>query len=209
MSSPPDRPATCVCGKVDFDVARCSPGETLTCPWCWAQYRYTGQGRMHPLGTSTTHSEAQTHRPDHHTANSLDEPPNSEKVRTEVPLAATRKPQESLKAKHLPSDHPPKHVILKTPPGGIWPMLICIVVFNSIAFAASSCIFANQPDGTRGKIIGYVVSTSSVLPEILALLAGHMVGFCVWVLYLYYMFTRMKTRKPAEKEPGTAGKPSN
>jgi hypothetical protein len=83
------------------------------------------------------------------------------------------------------------------PPGGILPMIGCIVVFNALAFVAFSVLLPKGDDELRHAIWDpeFIVSARALWPDLCALGLGHIMGFSAWALYVYRIHRRERMEK--------------
>ena len=97
-----------------------------------------------------------------------------------APLATATAGADSQRAKQ--AARRPKDI-----PGGVIAMVAYIVIFNGLAFMAIRFIFPTLPasGGMRDTPWGDALPKSSLLPELIALTVGHVVGFVFWSWYVY------------------------
>ena len=104
------------------------------------------------------------------------------------------RPPQGAQGSHGPSGGDPNLVVRPSVrkkatkqeiPGGVMVMIVFIVIFNGAAVIALWLLLPKMPDGSRMSPWGTLIDKKSIWPEIVALLAGHFVGFIAWSTYLY------------------------
>jgi hypothetical protein len=80
------------------------------------------------------------------------------------------------------------------PPGGIWPMIGFIVVSNALAFGAFALLLPKGDDGLRHTIweSDFTVPGRALWPDLCALAAGHVFGFCCWAVFVFWLHKRAR-----------------
>jgi hypothetical protein len=187
------QPAACECGQVLFEVADRKPGELLNCPWCDRQYKFLGEERLELLSKKDgsdkpkkiEHKEPDGKKIERKSARKE----ASEAVREHAPVTTAKEPSSHSQRQRTAVDGNRSKEI----PGGLFPMLGFIVGFNALALIGLAFLLPRQPDGTRQLLSTYVINKKAFWPEILALLAGHSVGFVAWAYYVHRL--RLQRRR--------------
>ena len=151
-------------------------GDTLAGTWCGRQYRFIGGGSMQAVG-GTEKFDASLKVPTAAQPKDLKAPP-----KVVPPVAAKRKGTGRIVRVRTPDG----------PPGGVMPMVVCIVLFNALAFLALAYLFPKGEDGLRRAVwdADFVVARRAWWPDAAALLIGHVTGFVAWAGYVYMTVKR-------------------
>ncbi|MBI3830906.1 MAG: hypothetical protein HY291_15410 [Planctomycetes bacterium] len=85
-------------------------------------------------------------------------------------------------------------------PGGFFPMVACILGGNIVAFLVLYALLPADPDGTRLAPWG-TIPKSAIWPELAAIVAGHLLGFAVWAVFVGVWVRRQRAQSRAAGRP--------
>ena len=77
-------------------------------------------------------------------------------------------------------------------PGGVFPMLGFMAGFSLLAFVALGALFPENQQHKRSTPWGEPLGIHSPWPELIAMIAGQVMGFIGWGLYIYRLHLRQK-----------------
>jgi hypothetical protein len=113
------------------------------------------------------------------------------------PVEKMLKPGKSPRAVQTPLREPGTKAQTRVrtpagPPGGVLPMIGFIVAFNALAFVALAVLMPKAEDGLRHAIWDpeTTIQARAWWPDVAALLAGHVMGFIAWAVYVYRLHKR-------------------